>query len=74
MKIRFCANNSGAEAFCNELRGQYPQLNIKLKDCRKQCKACRKGPLALVDKQPLSAATWPLMLQALQERIKNSVI
>ncbi len=33
------------------LEEEFPDLNIKVKDCVKQCSSCREQPLAVVDKK-----------------------
>lgn len=33
------------------LQGQFPDLDIKLKKCAKQCKICKQQPFVLVDKK-----------------------
>lgn len=50
MKIRFCKHNKGKGKVLRQLEEDFPELNIKIKDCVKQCGACREMPLALVDK------------------------
>lgn len=55
MKIRFCENNKGSGKVYKRLKENYPDLNIKRKDCLKQCGTCRKSPIALVDGEPVRA-------------------
>ena len=50
MKIRFCENNKGKGKVYRRLKEEFPDLNIKIKDCIKQCGACREMPTATVDK------------------------
>ena len=57
MKIRLCQHNQGSEQLFQRLQEQFPDLNIKLKKCAKQCKKCKHQPFALVDKQLISGAT-----------------
>jgi uncharacterized protein YuzB (UPF0349 family) len=51
MKIRGCERNRGSEQFMLRLQGQFPDLDIKLKKCAKQCKICKQQPFVLVDKK-----------------------
>lgn len=49
-KIRFCENNKGKGKVVRRLQEEFPHLNIKVKDCAKQCSVCRDQPVAVVDK------------------------
>jgi uncharacterized protein YuzB (UPF0349 family) len=55
MKIRLCEHNKGAEEFVQRLKGQFSDLDIKLKKCAKQCKTCKKTPFAIIDKNVVIA-------------------
>lgn len=55
MKIRFCENNKGAGKVFKKLKENYPNLNIKKKDCLKSCGPCKKTPIALVDGKAVKA-------------------
>jgi uncharacterized protein YuzB (UPF0349 family) len=55
MKIRFCEHNKGKGKVFRRLTEEFPDLNIKIKDCIKQCSACRDYPTATVDKQKVTA-------------------
>jgi uncharacterized protein YuzB (UPF0349 family) len=37
------------------LKEEFPDLNIKIKDCVKQCSVCRETPMATVDKEKITA-------------------
>ena len=50
MKIRFCEHNKGKGKVLRRLEEEFPQLNIKVKSCIKQCGVCREQPVAVVDK------------------------
>ena len=50
MKIRFCEHNKGKGKTYRRLKEEFPDLNIKIKDCIKQCGACREMPMATIDK------------------------
>jgi uncharacterized protein YuzB (UPF0349 family) len=50
MKIRFCEHNKGKGKVLRRLEEEFPDLNIKIKSCVKQCGSCREKPMAVVDK------------------------
>lgn len=50
MKIRFCENNKGKGKVIRRLEEEFPDLDIKIKSCVKQCGTCRDQPVAVVDK------------------------
>jgi uncharacterized protein YuzB (UPF0349 family) len=51
MKIRFCEHNKGKGKVFRRLEEEFPDLNIKIKSCVKQCGSCREQPMAVVDKK-----------------------
>lgn len=53
-KIRFCKNNKGKGKAFRRLSEEFPDLNIKIKECIKQCGSCRELPTATVDKQKVT--------------------
>lgn len=55
MKVRFCEHNKGKGKVFRRLSEEFPELNIKIKSCVKQCGACREMPMATVDKQKVVA-------------------
>lgn len=55
MKIRFCENNKGTGKVCKKLKENYPDLDIKRKDCVKECGPCKKSPFALVKSEIVKA-------------------
>ena len=55
MKIRFCEHNKGKGKVYRRLREEFPDLNIKIKDCVKQCSACQEMPMATIDKKKVVA-------------------
>jgi uncharacterized protein YuzB (UPF0349 family) len=55
MKIRFCEHNKGKGKVYRRLKDEFPDLNIKIKECIKQCSACRDMPMATVDKEKVTA-------------------
>lgn len=70
MKIRFCKQCKGAKKACRQLQQEYPQLDIKLKDCLKQCAVCRDMPMVTFDKQLCSASTWEELKANLLKQLK----
>jgi len=55
MKIRFCENNKGVGKVFKKLKESYPELNLKRKDCLKNCAPCKKSPFALVEGKAINA-------------------
>ena len=51
MKIRFCEHNKGKGKVFRRLEESFPDLDIKIKGCIKQCSACRETPMATVGKK-----------------------
>jgi uncharacterized protein YuzB (UPF0349 family) len=54
MKIRFCEHNKGKGKVFRRLEEEFPDLNIKVKNCVKQCGSCRDQPVAVVDKKKVT--------------------
>jgi uncharacterized protein YuzB (UPF0349 family) len=54
MKIRFCEHNKGKGKVVRRLEEEYPDLNIKIKSCVKQCGSCREQPVSVVDKKKVT--------------------
>ena len=50
IKIRFCEHNRGKGSVIRRLENEFPDLDIKIKSCVKQCGICREQPIAVVDK------------------------
>jgi len=55
MKIRFCGKNKGSKAVCKRLMEEFPDLDVKKKECLKKCGLCKREPFALVDGLLVSA-------------------
>lgn len=55
MKIRFCENNKGTGKVSKKLKENYPDLDIKRKDCVKKCGPCKKSLIALVKGEVVKA-------------------
>lgn len=71
MKIRFCEHTKGKGKVFRRLSEEFPDLNIKIKDCIKQCSACRETPLASVDKKKVSAKDGDQLYERIVELIQK---
>lgn len=71
MKIRFCEHNKGKGKVFRRLTEEFPDLNIKIKDCIKQCSACRETPAATVDKQKVTAKDGDQLYEKIVELIRK---
>jgi uncharacterized protein YuzB (UPF0349 family) len=70
MKIRFCEHNKGKGKVFRRLTEEFPDVNIKIKACVKQCSACRENPLATVDKKKVTAKDGDQLYEKIVELIK----
>ena len=74
MKIRFCEHNKGKGKVFRRLEEEFPDLNIKIKNCVKQCGSCREQPIAVVDKKKVTGKDGDDLYARIIELIrKNSV-
>jgi uncharacterized protein YuzB (UPF0349 family) len=73
MKIRFCEHNKGKGKVFRQLTEEFPDLNIKVKDCIKQCSACRDNPMVTVDKQKVTAKDGDQLYEKIRELIQKEV-
>jgi uncharacterized protein YuzB (UPF0349 family) len=71
MKIRFCEHNKGKGKVFRRLTEEFPDLNIKIKSCIKQCSACRETPVATVDKKRIIAKDGDQLYEKLKELIQR---
>lgn len=71
MKIRFCEHNKGKGKVYRRLTEEFPDLNIKVKNCVKQCGSCRETPMATVDKKKVIAADGEELYEKIVAIIKN---
>jgi uncharacterized protein YuzB (UPF0349 family) len=71
MKIRFCENNKGKGKVIRRLEEEFPELNIKIKSCVKQCGTCREQPVAVVDKVKVTAKDGDNLYQKIIELIRK---
>jgi len=71
MKIRFCENNKGKGKVVRRLKEEFPDLDIKIKDCIKECSSCDEKPTAKVDKIRITARDGDALYQKILEIIKK---
>jgi uncharacterized protein YuzB (UPF0349 family) len=69
MKIRLCEHNKGSGQIASRLQTEFPDLNVKIKKCVKQCKVCKRQCFALVDKQPVISESSEDLYTILLQRI-----
>ena len=72
MKIRFCEHNKGKGKVYRRLSEEFPDLNIKIKECVKQCGACGEMPMATVDKKRVTARDGDKLYQKILEAIAQA--
>ncbi|MHB8120822.1 MAG: DUF1450 domain-containing protein [Desulfuromonadaceae bacterium] len=71
MKIRFCEHNKGKGKVIRRLEEEFPDLNIKIKSCVKQCGTCRDQPVAVVDKVKVTGKDGDDLYAKIIELIRN---
>lgn len=71
MKIRFCEHNKGKGKVFRRLEEEFPDLNIKIKSCVKQCGACRDQPVAVVDKVKITGKDGDDLYAKIVEMIRK---
>jgi len=71
MKIRFCEHNKGKGKVYRRLTEEFPDLNIKIKSCVKQCSACRDNPMVTVDKQKIIGKDGDQLYEKIVELIRK---
>ncbi|MDU0460065.1 MAG: DUF1450 domain-containing protein [Geobacteraceae bacterium] len=72
MKIRFCEHNKGKGKVFRKLQEEFPDANIKIKKCVKQCGACRETPMAVVDKKKITGTDGDELYRKIVDLISNS--
>lgn len=72
MKIRFCEHNKGKGKIFRQLSEEFPDCNIKIKSCVKQCGACREMPMATVDKKKVMAKDGDELYRKIVELIRSA--
>jgi uncharacterized protein YuzB (UPF0349 family) len=71
MKIRFCEHNKGKGKVYRRLTEEFPNLNIKIKSCVKQCSACRENPMVTVDKKKVIGKDGDQLYEKIVELINS---
>jgi uncharacterized protein YuzB (UPF0349 family) len=71
MKIRFCENNKGKGKVVRRLKEEFPDLDIKIKDCIKECSTCSEKPMAKVDKVMIIARDGSMLYKKIVEVINT---
>ncbi|MBC8017198.1 MAG: DUF1450 domain-containing protein [Verrucomicrobia bacterium] len=71
MKIRFCEHNKGKGKVYRRLKEEFPDLNIKIKDCVKQCSTCRDNPMATLDKKKVTGKDGDQLYEKIVELIRK---
>lgn len=71
MKIRFCEHNRGKGKVFRRLQEEFPDLNIKIKECVKQCGACSGTPMATVNKKKVVARDGDELYEKIVELIRK---
>lgn len=72
MKIRFCEHNKGKGKVFRKLLEEFPDANIKIKKCVKQCGACRETPMAVVDKKKITGTDGDDLYSKIVELISDA--
>ena len=72
MKIRFCEHNKGKGKTYRRLKEEYPDFNIKIKECIKECGTCSGKPMATVKKVKISAGNGDDLYKKIVNTIKKS--
>ena len=70
-KIRFCEHNKGKGKVLRRLEEEFPDLNIKIKECVKQCGCCREQPMAVVDKKKVTGKDGDALYSRIVELIRQ---
>jgi uncharacterized protein YuzB (UPF0349 family) len=71
MKIRFCEHNKGKGKVYRRLTEEFPDLNIKIKECIKQCSVCRDNPVATVNKKKVTGKDGDQLYEKIVELIRK---
>jgi uncharacterized protein YuzB (UPF0349 family) len=72
-KIRFCEHNKGKGKVVRRLEEEFPDLNIKIKSCVKQCGICREQPIAVIDKVKVSGKDADELYVRIIEQIRKDL-
>lgn len=71
-KVRFCEHNKGKGKVLRKLEEEFPDLNVKIKKCIKQCGSCREQPVAVVDKAKVTGKDADDLYAKIVELIQKS--
>jgi uncharacterized protein YuzB (UPF0349 family) len=72
MKVRFCENNEGSGAVYKRLKADFPDHNIKRKNCVKCCGICNSTLFAVVGGAPLRGKTSEDLYQKITDLLKEN--
>jgi uncharacterized protein YuzB (UPF0349 family) len=73
MKIRFCEHNKSKGKVYRRLSEEFPDMNIKIKECVKQCSACRETPMATIDKKKVTGKDGDQLYDKIVELIRKEI-
>jgi uncharacterized protein YuzB (UPF0349 family) len=73
-KIRFCEHNKGKGKVLRRLEEEFPDLNIKVRKCVKQCGICREQPVAVVDKTKVTGKDGDDLYARIIELIRKAAV
>lgn len=71
LKIRLCENNKGKGKLLRRLSEEFPEVDVKIKSCIKQCGACREMPTATLNKKKVTAKDVEELYKKLCEAIQS---
>jgi uncharacterized protein YuzB (UPF0349 family) len=71
VKIRFCEQNKGKGKVYRRLKEEFPDLNVKIKECISQCSACREMPVATVNKKRVAARSADELYERIVDQIRQ---
>lgn len=73
-KIRFCENNKGKGSVARRLQEEFPEMDIKIKKCVKQCGSCREMPIAVVDKVKVTGKVGDELYRKILDMIRKDTV
>ena len=71
MKVRFCERNKGKGKVIRRLAEEFPDVDVKVKDCIKECSSCSEMPVAKVNKAKIAAKDGETLYRKIQEVIQS---
>jgi uncharacterized protein YuzB (UPF0349 family) len=74
IKIRFCEHNKGKGKVVRRLEEEFPDLNVKVKSCVKQCGVCHDQPVAVVDKKKVTGKDGDDLYVKIVELIRKDAV